>query len=482
MGQIEPYGRLTMDYNTENIAEIAQQVVKAFQAAVAGHQQAGGEALTIADVETGLRQFLRQVGLQSLSQFLSTGAGTPVAEIACACGGRLRYQRQRVATITSVFGRLRYERAYYAGCRCGQGKAPVDAQYGLEPGAVTSGLAALLSLGGIEFGFDESRGWLHPFLLFDVSENTIRSETQTLGALQAEREQVLCDQSQDEAYLQARLRETQPMPARLYGSLDAAKVRIEPRAKAGEKPEKHEDWRDMKVGCWYEAEPVPPAQRSTRQRDKFEREQVVLRATKMRYYCDIAEADVFGKLVWGTGCVARADRVAELVFVCDGAAWIWNLVAFYFSHAIQIVDWYHAADRLKRVALAIWARSPEREAWLEATTNDLWEGRVAEVIRACEPLASRHTEAQEAVTYFTNNAHRMKYDQFRQAGYLIGSGTIESGCKQVVTERLKQPGAQWEVTGAVRTAKARAAWLSGDWEVLCAQRAALPLADLPLAA
>ena len=76
-----------MDYDTESIAEIAQQVTKAFQAAVVGHQQAGGQALTIADIETGLRQFLRQVGLKSLSQFLSTGTGTPVAEIACPCGG-----------------------------------------------------------------------------------------------------------------------------------------------------------------------------------------------------------------------------------------------------------------------------------------------------------------------------------------------------------------------------------------------------------
>jgi len=34
----------------------------------------------------------------------------------------------------------------------------------------------------------------------------------------------------------------------------------------------------------------------------------------------------------------------------------------------------------------------------------------------------------------------------------------------------------------VQTAKARAAWLSGEWDVLCAQRAARPLAALPLAA
>jgi hypothetical protein len=45
-----------------------------------------------------------------------------------------------------------------------------------------------------------------------------------------------------------------------------------------------------------------------------------------------------------------------------------------------------------------------------------------------------------------------------------------------VTERLKRSGAQWLVAGAVKTAKARAVWLSGRWETLCARRDALPLA------
>ena len=49
--------------------------------------------------------------------------------------------------MTSVFGRITYERAYYAGCECGKGRASVDEQFGLVPGAVTAGLAALLGLG-----------------------------------------------------------------------------------------------------------------------------------------------------------------------------------------------------------------------------------------------------------------------------------------------------------------------------------------------
>jgi hypothetical protein len=68
-------------------------------------------------------------------------------------------------------------------------------------------------------------------LLFEVSENSIRSETQQMGRLQQESEEQETQVSQDERALQARLRKEQQVPERLYGSLDAAKVRIEPRAR-----------------------------------------------------------------------------------------------------------------------------------------------------------------------------------------------------------------------------------------------------------
>lgn len=462
-----------MEYNTETIKNLAQQVSQVFQAAVVAHAE---KEVRIADIESELREMMRAIGAEALSQILSTSGGTPQAELPCECGGTLHYQRQRTATVTSVFGRIQYVRAYYAGCKCECGQAPVDRKYGLEPGAMTSGLAMLLSLAGIEFGFEESRKWLKAYLLFDVSENTVRSETEGMGALQAQREKVLREQSQKEEYLQARLRETGMRPKRLYGSMDAAKVRIEPRPKAGKKPQKEEDWRDLKVGCWYEAEPVPVVQRSRRHRDKQARGQEVLRAKNMRYFCDILEAEAFGELLWASGCANLADLAAELIFVCDGAVWIWKLIEHYFPQAIQIVDWYHAADHLKRLALIAFATEAQRAEWLETATEDLWQGRITEVIQACERLTQSCAEAQKEIVYFTHNEQRMQYKKFRSAGYLIGSGTVESACKQIVTQRLKKPGAQWEVIGAVQTAKARAVWLSGDWQSLCLCRAALPLA------
>jgi len=140
------------------------------------------------------------------------------------------------------------------------------------------------------------------------------------------------------------------------------------------------------------------------------------------------------------------------------------------------VDWYHAEARLEIVAAAAFPDLTQRTIWLEETTQALWNGQVEEAIAACQALPQNCLQASQAITYFTNNMERMQYDRFRAAGYMIGSGTIESGCKQVVSQRLKLPGAQWIVSGAVQTAKARAAWLSEQWHILCTQRSALPLA------
>ncbi len=465
-----------MNYNTEDIQRIAHEVAELVQEGLRQKQTDNQEPETMAEFELAFREGLRQIGAEALGIFLSDLQQTPESEIACECGGRLHYQRMRPAITTTVFGKVEYLRAYYAGCSCGTGMAPLDKIYGLEAGAISSGLAQLMALAGIAFSFEESEQWLKEFLLFEVSENSIRSETQKMGRLQQEAEEQALQASQNENTLQERLREEKQIPKRLYGSIDAAKVRIEPRARKGEAVPDHEDWRDMKVGCWYQAEAVSVSRQSSRQRRKAQREATVFRTTRHQYYCDIAHVDPFGKLVWATGCQGTADLVADLVFVCDGAPWIWDLVTYYYPKAVQIVDWYHAEDRLKRLADAVFSSPSQRQPWLAQVVESLWQGQVEEVMFACQRLASQHDEARQALTYFSNNSQRMRYDVFRTQGYLLGSGTIESGCKQIVTQRLKRSGAQWIVEGAVLTAKARAAWLSGTWHALCQKRARLPLA------
>ena len=190
----------------------------------------------------------------------------------------------------------------------------------------------------------------------------------------------------------------------------------------------------------------------------------------MKYHCDITEAEQFGRLLWATGLQNQVDTYDEVVFVSEGAVWIWHLVEKYFLQATQIVDWYHASQYLTPIAeTAFGTDTQQAKQWLIQTRTDLWEGRIQEVIQACRTCLHRlpaRPFAEKAITYYTNNEKHMDYARFRQQGYLIGSGTIESACKQIAASRLKCSGARWTLAGVIATAKARAAWLSKTWDSL----------------
>lgn len=166
---------------------------------------------------------------------------------------------------------------------------------------------------------------------------------------------------------------------------------------------------------------------------------------KIRYYCDMEEASKFSELFWATGYEKQADLAKELVFVNDGAKWIWNLVEMHYPHATQILDWFHVEERVEKVAKEAFPDKEKRLTWIENTLSALWEGRTLYAINACAKLADDSKEAAQAEIYFRNNKQRMKYDKYREQGYMIGSGTVESACKQIVDHRLRCSGAQWKI-------------------------------------
>jgi len=98
--------------------------------------------------------------------------------------------------------------------------------------------------------------------------------------------------------------------------------------------------------------------------------------------------------------------------------------------------------------------------------------------RAWYHICERIPKGGNMSANYSNNRHRMDYPTYRQKGYQIGSGTVESGCKQIVSHRLKVAGAIWNKDNAVKPAKARAALLSDQWDAITSRREflALPLA------
>ena len=64
--------------------------------------------------------------------------------------------------------------------------------------------------------------------------------------------------------------------------------------------------------------------------------------------------------------------------------------------------------------------------------------------------------------YLTNNQSRIDYQSYLKAGLMIGSGVVESSNRRVVTQRLKQAGMHWSVTGAEGVMALRAVYLSNS--------------------
>lgn len=416
-------------------------------------------------IERGMRQLLQEVGRRALGKSITALDERYPEEVACGCGGEARHVARRPAKALTVFGWVDYKRAYHLCADCHKGQSPLDKRLRLRPGQVSAGLHPLLALLGVQTSFAEASKLAELLLLLEVSDNTIRQETQRVGQRCARREAAWQKQSQDPVYLEER-QHKQEAPRRLYGSIDGVSVRLE-------------EWRELRAGCWYEVTPVSTRQWPSRHKERLGQLEG-LKAKNISYYCDIAGWRTFAELAWATGCQHGADEAKELVFVADGAQWIWELVELNFPHAVQIVDWYHAVAYLTPIATALYADEKEAEAWRQRMTTKLWQSDIDEVIATCQALLDHNRAgeaARKAATYYQNNKQRMDYARYRRDGYFIGSGTIESGCKQIATMRLKRSGARWTKEGAVHTAKARAAWLSDAWDEVTR-----PKRDLPLAA
>jgi len=134
---------------------------------------------------------------------------------------------------------------------------------------------------------------------------------------------------------------------------------------------------------------------------------------------------------------------------------------------VQIVDWYHASEHVWDLGRALYGpETPETAAWVDQQLTRLAAGEAAALAQAWQDLPCRGEAAQvrdAQVTYFTNQAGRMAYDQYRTDGWDIGSSMIESACKTVIGQREKGPGMRWTDAGAQAVANVRVLLINDEW-------------------
>ncbi len=189
--------------------------------------------------------------------------------------------------------------------------------------------------------------------------------------------------------------------------------------------------------------------------------------TTTSYLAAIVSSDDFGPLLRNEAIRRGMGSAKTVVFLGDGAVWVWKLARLNFPGAVCILDYYHACEHLSLLSALLYGEGTT----LAKRRYRLWKkwllkDKVAEIIQQAKQdlpqQAVARKLAQLQLNYLERNRSKMLYRTFRAAGYFIGSGVVEAGCKVVVGQRLKHSGMLWSRKGAEHLLAIRCALLS-DW-------------------
>jgi hypothetical protein len=171
-----------------------------------------------------------------------------------------------------------------------------------------------------------------------------------------------------------------------------------------------------------------------------------------------------------------AAKAEMVVFVSDGARWIWDRLDEIIrraglnpSRTARVLDWCHAVQHLHRALELLKLNAQTRRAKFAELRGWLKHSRHAEVVAELERLAAGRPEKHKVWTEIRylrthGEAGHLQYRKFRRRGLPCGSGAIESTIRRVINLRLKSNAMYWLAENAEAMFALRANLLSDRWE------------------
>lgn len=165
-------------------------------------------------------------------------------------------------------------------------------------------------------------------------------------------------------------------------------------------------------------------------------------------------------------------QAAGALVIADGAVWIWRLADDRFPEARQRLDFYHAVQHLAAVGRALFGEDTAKlKSWLRPLAKQLKHPSAIKVIEQLEeivetlPKGATAEAVQKEVNYLREHQDRMDYRAGQRRGEPIGSGAIESTCRQNQC-RFKRPGQYWSQQGDEALLCLEMFWRNQRWSLL----------------
>ena len=395
-------------------------------------------------VELGLREALFKDGRKLLEQLYNQD-GLPVPDNASRPGEKCHPQRAK--DIQSLFGTLQLRRNYFYDPQTDTGRFPLDQALGLLH-SFSPALVRLAARAAAKEGYESASQDLAVQAGVAIEGRQIQRLVNLVAPAIAQQLEAGPHSAGD------------PIPI-LYAEVDGSGVPMVPQELAG-RPGKQADGssktREVKLGAIFTQTRTDEAGLPVRD------------PASTTYVGSFETAADFGVRVRQEARRRGLGRAFKVVFIGDGAAWIWELARVNFPLAIFILDLYHALERLHELGAGLYGADSPWAAKMQATwTAMLKNDQVAEVIAATRrrlgdlgPQAEETLEKQ--IAYFEHHQDKMRYKTYRDQGLFYGSGVVEGGCRSVIGQRLKESGMFWTETGATSVLNLRLALKSNRWD------------------
>ncbi|MBI3273103.1 MAG: ISKra4 family transposase [Planctomycetes bacterium] len=356
------------------------------------------------------------------------GHSNPSGEL---CQGPLKGKGMKVIGLQLLVGSIRVPE-WTAVCRkCGRHLGAV--QEALQAvNHMSAACASAVAIAGVNLSFEKAQAAVEEMSGLTVDDNRVQ---RTIAALGPRAKEAMAEAPADSA------KSLPPKGSQVYVMMDGGRIRT--RQNGGE-------WR----------EPCTALVLWRNEKGGWEKRGISHPLDKSKVLSVLDR--------WMTRLAPGTDW--EVIIIADGAEWIWQW-ADQYPWAVHILDYYHLKEHVWEAAKALHGEETSAAAcWVDRMMARLWRGWDTSTILALDRMKPRGLNAAKKLealnklaTYLDNHHGLTRYAQNRKAGRCIGSGAIESFCKQLFSMRMKGPGMFWGELGAEHVMGLRTLYLTGQW-------------------
>ncbi|MCD8018695.1 MAG: hypothetical protein LUF92_03665 [Clostridiales bacterium] len=135
-----------------------------------------------------------------------------------------------------------------------------------------------------------------------------------------------------------------------------------------------------------------------------------------------------------------------------------------FPNAQRILDLYHLKENVYSYSKARFQLDEARyKPWAERIFQELEDGHWENLLGQLDS-DEKYPNCVNLYHYISENRVAIDYSMYKEEGYFIGSGAIESDNKIVLQKRMKQAGMRWEPKTAQYLLTLKSKQESDRWE------------------